>query len=300
MTIPSLFNFLVGDASTKKVDQDLIGQFAKEAASCFLGPEKAPLKDTITKIAQAEKLSPEQVSLVCQGANKVVHDQMFKTAEDKYITFELADPKEIIGHEKTASFEETDMDYYRTPLENKQAPDFQMTKSAGHDGLANMKTYHEKVKMEKLAAKGQRLEDCTILLDGHIESLEQKFVKIARNQLLPYALKDRPSKIYEVAQFCKQAGLSDDMSGNLLGLLVTVMTKQGLLEKSAAGKVDPSLISDNLNVDIRNSSHPLEIVIKTLKEKDGERDALREDVGLVRTQMFGETSPVLGQKVRSL
>ena len=108
-----MFNFL-SEGSGKKASSDLevLKEFGKEAAQGFLGNERVPLNHTIQKTAQIENLTPDHISIVCQQANKAVHEQMFKTAENKYVDFELADPNVIVSNleqklSKTASQKNT-------------------------------------------------------------------------------------------------------------------------------------------------------------------------------------------------
>ena len=308
----SMFSFLIGEAPKKSVDMELIGEFAKEASSAFLGPHSIPLNQSIVKIAKAEGLSPDHVSLLCQETNKQVHAHLFKTAEDKYIDFEIADPSAVVGQlegvqsEKTASaFESSfDVDYAVAPGEDKSVGfDFTVTKTAGHSGLYNNDKLSQKQSQEKLAEARKRVAEDMLIKMAEIESAEKRFIKIARNQLLQYSLQERRDQFPYLAKFCKEAGLGNTRTRELLTLLDTVMVRQGLLEKSADIKADPELISENLNARIINGTHPLQIEIKTIIKKDGEKQLI-EDRGhnLIKDKVdvYGANGSILGQVIKEL
>ncbi len=300
----SMFDFLVGDASAKTVDLELAKEFAKQAASAFLGTSPTSLNDTITKIASVEQLNPDQVQIVCHEANKLVNTELFKTAENKYTDFELADAAIIIGSlegsEKTASVQHFDNDYDLAPDEQKSFADFSLTKTAsgGHAGLADDSKRVSRGKLEKLAFKKQRLEDDIILYNSEVQGLENRFVKIARTQLIPYGLKERRGAFPYITQFCKQAGLSAGRTQELMGLLNTVMERQGLVEKTADMKADANLISDKLNARVVNGTHPLYIVVKTIKDKDDEKKLYQERGNIIKEQMdtYKADGALLGTK----
>jgi len=303
----SMFDFLVGDVPTKVVDLELAKEFAKQAASAYLGQLSTPLNTTISKIASIEKLNPDQVYIVCQEANKIVNNEMFKTAEDNYTDFELADAASILndldGSEKTASAN-LDEDYNLDPHEtNVSFNDFSFSKTAGHAGLADNSRRDRQSAIEKLAMAKQRLEDDIIQYNSELKDLENKFVKVARNQLLPYGLKQRRGAFPYIAHFCKEAGLSNSRTDQLMSYLDAVMVQQGLIEKTADLKADPSLISDKLNARVVNGTHPLYLIVKTIKEKDDEKKLFQDRGNIIKEKMepFESEGAILGTKeIRAL
>jgi hypothetical protein len=297
-----MFSFLVEEAPTTHVDLDLIQDFAKQAASAYLGHGQIPLNQTISKIASVEKLNPDQVGLVCQEANKLVHTQLFKTAEDKYTEFELAKPEEIVssleGAEKTASISVDD--YAIRPNENFN--EFSITKTAGHNGLYIPESVKKKATLEKLAFEQQQIEDAYIQKNTELKELERKFVKIARDELTPYRIDERRKHFSALASFCKSAGVSEDTTKRLMGLLDTVMVRQGLLEKTADVKADPELISDNLDARIINGNHPLYIVVKTIPEVEDKKKLYQERYNWIQEQVQGYNADgaILRQEAKGL
>lgn len=276
----SMFGFLVGEAPTKTTDLELINEFAKQAASAYLGATQTPLNESISKIASVERLGPDQVSLVCQEANKIVNAQLFKTSSSKYVRFDLADAAAILdqGEEKTASVN----DYAFAPREKG---DFTFSKTAGHDGIQIPERFKVQAKMEKLAFDQVRTKEALIVINSEIQRGEREFVKVARNMLLPFPIHERRACFSDIACFCKQAGLDSDQTNRLMGLLNHVMVQQGLLEKSADVKADPDLISDNLNARIVNGTHPLYIIVKTLPEKCEKRKLYEERYNMIQEQL---------------
>lgn len=303
----AMFNFLVEEAPKKVVDLDLVNDWAKEAAAAFLGSDKAPLNHTIQKIAQVEQLTPEMINLLCQETNKTVHGRLFKTAEDKYVNFELANASGIVGDmDKTASVksdqeQNLDQDYGLAPDE-KFSHDFAFSKTAGHVGYEPSQKHKNTAALEKLAFNKKLIEDDHFVTCSQIKSLEKAFVKTARNQIMVHPLTDREGQLPYVAKFCKEAGLDTKSSENLMHLLGTVMIRQGLLEKTADLKVGPELISDNLNARIVNGNHPLFITVKTLVDKNRRKEALENEHNIIKTKIdcWKGEGAILGQKVKVL
>lgn len=332
-----MFGFLMeGNEHQSGKDLETLKEFAKQAASSFLGQDRVPLNHTIQKTAQVEKLTPDQISILCQEANKSVHEHMFKTAENKYVDFEIADPEVIVSEidtklsktasannldavfsqelsrlEKSASVESSEIDDFSfAPGEKKSyTSDFSFTKQAGHDGLKVPEEHLKKVAMEKKAQRLKDIEGEMIILNGQIESAEKNFIKEARNMLLPYPAHERANKFELIAQFCKEAGLPKERFEKVASLTEHVMKRQGLLEKKASLKADEQYISDKLDAKVINGDHALIIHIKTLVDKDKRKEALKNEHNLIKTEienrpgtiMDGEgCGAILGQKVKEL
>ena len=281
----SMFNFLVNDASSNSMSLDVLHDFAKQAAHEYMASHQTPLNESISKIASTENLSPEHVAIVCQEANKLVHTELFKTAEDKYTVFDIAKPEEIISNlentEKVASFE-TD-DYDLGPDEGQN--DFSLCKTAGHSGFSKSELSQKKEKLEKLAFQKQEIADQYYQVHTELEKLENQFVKIARNMLLPYRIDQRRDNYSTIATFCKKAGVDESTTSRLINLLDKVMESQGLIEKTADSKVSPDLISENLNVRIINGDHPLYVVVKTIPEVRDKMKLYQERYNWIQEQV---------------
>lgn len=287
----SMFGYLATGSPVKSVDLQLVQEFAKQAASAFLGETNAPLNDTITKIAASEKLGQDQIELICQEANKLVNTSLFNSSVNKYTQFELADSSVILGGtEKVAHaealHENLANDYRFSPKEDKAYfTGFTLTKTAGHDGMKVPKKFAVRAGREKVAQMAERLKDDIITYDFLRRGLEKQFVKTARNYLLPYGLKARRDLFPYISKFCKEAGLSTTSTSNLMSLLNNVMVGQGFIEKAADIKADPELISDNLDARIVNGTHPLYIIVKTIKDADDNKKLFSDRYNIIKDSM---------------
>jgi hypothetical protein len=298
----SMFNFLVNESSGNKPDLDILQEFAKQAAHAYLSMEKVALNDSISKIAQVETLSPNEIAIICQESNKLVHTELFKEGSDKYTIFDLAKPEQIISGleagEKTASAK---VDDYSNPP-SKGEDDFVVCKTAGHSGFCKTASTQKKEKLEKLAAERQRIKDDYYGINTELENLETKFVKIARNMLLPYNIDERQKYFPAIYSFCKKSGVSNKTSQRLVSLLSQVMEKQGLLNKVADMKAGDDLISDNLNARVINGDHPLYVVVKTIPEVEDKKKLYQERHNIIqeRINVCGADGAILGQHGKML
>lgn len=307
----SMFNFLFGNNNPKsKSDLDYLNELSKQATYAYFGKEQVPLHLSITKTAKLEKLTPEQIEIVCQGANKQVHAQMFKTASNKYTTFDLADSKKIVeeleGTSKTANYKggmdaenSFDTDYNLKPYEKvaSVSSDFSIcglvTKTDNSPRVEAIKkaAFSEKVKLAQ-----SKVADQIIATNNKIKTADLSFVKIARNMLLPYRIDARPNEMKKIAYVCIREGLGKEKTAKLLNSTKLVMEKQGLLEKRADLKVDESLISSALEssgVKVINGNHPLIITIKTIVDEGARKRDLESKYNQIQTEVqnYGGCQP---------
>lgn len=103
------------------INADRFKKLADAVASDFV-TQSIPLNTSIHKLAQSTDMTHEQIRRLCEATNNATFSQVFqakgKTAEDRIVEFDVADPDKIIGsiikdaapvHEKTAALYE-----YRT------------------------------------------------------------------------------------------------------------------------------------------------------------------------------------------
>ena len=178
-------------------------ELASQASQEFL--EKGiELTDSIVKIAELNSLTPGQIGQVCQQANVLIYEHLFKTAEDKTFQFPLADSKKVVEQltpeTETITPANELIDYLTDPPAVKVAKtteDYML--AFGVSEMSNEPQVHEKVaQAEKLrvnieSAKGE-IERKIIDNNHGIEQARQK-----------------------VAHEMKQVILSDD-DGRLSGL----------------------------------------------------------------------------------
>ena len=76
------------------IEMNNLDYLAKEAADQFI-QNNIPLNESIIKIAENSALNPEEINRVVENANNSVYLALFKTADDKYIEFPVADSEKI-------------------------------------------------------------------------------------------------------------------------------------------------------------------------------------------------------------
>ncbi len=86
----------------------------KEASRDYL-TRAIPLNESITKIAEHNALNREQINRVVESANTSTYLALFKTAEDKYIEFPVADSEKIAEMSEHKVLETETLDDYATP-----------------------------------------------------------------------------------------------------------------------------------------------------------------------------------------
>ncbi len=295
-----MFRYLVNDVPKSSTDLELLGEYAKYAASAYLGADKVPLNDSITKLAQVNNLGPPQVSIVCQEANKEVHSIMFDRSAEKYTSFDLADPSVVLGGAGSVKTASAGSDYYQSPKEHIAPKDFDFFGGSGHSGLRDNSKFVKQASLEKLAEEAKQLFRDKVLLEDHIEYLEKQFVKTARNHLTQYRIDERRSQYPYLAKFTKIAGMSDEDTNHLMDLLDHVMVRQGLIEKTADQKADASLVDWDMDARVINGNHPLEMVIKTIVDKKNQHKLIEDRQNIIKDNLdnsgYDADGSVLGTK----
>ncbi len=81
---------------SKLVHPSKFTEIASQASQEFL-EKGTELTDSIAKVAELNNLTPGQIGQVCQQANVLTYEHLFKTAKDKTFQFPLADSKKVIG-----------------------------------------------------------------------------------------------------------------------------------------------------------------------------------------------------------
>lgn len=287
MSDTSMFNFLLEEAHDNNLDLNTLVEFGKEASNALVGVGKVPLNETIVKTASSHNLNDDQIKLVCQEANKSAHRDLFKTAEDKYVVFDVADFHEVKDlvdgvTEKTASFNGIDMDYVSSPGEDKKYRDFSFQKTAGHDGLWDNTKVLDRRSIEKLAMQKQELEDQFLLKTAALQSKEKEFIKESKMILLNVPFSHREEGLGGLATFCKQAGLDNPRISDLVTKVANSLVNSGYLNKNASVDVTEAIKgADGADV---NTSHSLYKTVETIKKYDKERaDLKRGASNLVQT-----------------
>lgn len=274
----SMFDFLFEEAPKRtSLDMETLVEFGKEASNALIGVNQCPLNETITKIAKIHDLNKDQIELVCQEANKATHKGMFKSASEKYVTFDLADFNTVDDMiegvtEKVASSNSIDMDYVSAPGEAESYRDYELNKDVGHNGLWNMEKRASRQKIERAKVQEDDLKDIYIIKTAGLESKEEEFLKLASAQVINETFSYRPQMVLAIADFCKQANMKNKRASNLLVKLSSRMVDGGWIAKEAMDDLTAEYTSDKVKGMQVNDSHPLVKVIKTIKDFDRDRD----------------------------
>lgn len=105
--------------------------FAKQAATDYLKDGKS-LTESITKIASDNGLNREQIRRVVEAANTDTYISLHNKSNDKYISFETADPlvieENVTGTKVAEASVVDDSDYYDAPA--YEAPTYEAVKVA--------------------------------------------------------------------------------------------------------------------------------------------------------------------------
>ncbi len=215
-----------------------------EAVADDLIQSKIPLNDSIKKLASAHDLNQEQVGRLCEATNNVTFNKMFqsrdKTAEDRIIDFDIANPKAILSESiKEASVYEEDpgaaisLSEFR-PLRDSVGHSFE---KAAEDAVAlaaeptvsrekaerTARKTHAYLKNEKIAAE-MLYEDALVNVRNQFKRLYadltfDKFEKQAAALYKDAAVKPLtdlrrllrlPEVTYDFARLEKTAGVVDD------------------------------------------------------------------------------------------
>lgn len=305
-----MFDLDFTSAGAPKVSMDHYREWAGEIANSYFNANAEPTS-TLKKIAQVEELTPHQIEVLAAEANKLIHQQKFASADEKYFAanFPLADAKEVIKACQIDGGEVKVAAEFMVPQVSDQGPDaFDMfgvedvpmdkTASVRH----NLKTAH--VKLQHLK---QKLDD-KLLMQKHANIInEKKFLKEARQSMLEES--NTPARAEVLRQFdlfIKSAGF--EQGRPLLAKLAYVLAREGKLEpsfakkaiayymdKTADEKAPPELISENLPAKIINGKHPLYITLKTIA--DGEAEALRYEN---QCSLVDDKLRMVEQKIRAL
>lgn len=302
------------------VDMDKIREWGGEICSSYFNAGAVPT-DTLTKIARSESLTPDHIQVLAAEANKAIHNAKYANMKEKYhaADFPLADAKTAIcalqvdgGNTQTkiaAVFQPPKMD----------GPELDLYKAFGIDKPGPMDktagvTRNLKVAGEKLSLMKQKVDDKIILTKEAAASSEVKFLKMARQAVLEGGsnFSERMKVIGTLGHFAKIAAgdgeLPKKASSRVMAKLCYAMGKEGMITpsqsreameyymgKTADQKAPAALISENLQAQVINGTHPLYITLKTIC--DNEAEVLRHEG---QSKLIAEKAKILGQKVRAL
>jgi hypothetical protein len=261
--------------------------FAKEASERYV-QHGVSLNEAIAKIAEQHELNPMQIRRVVEIANHDVQGSLYKGAEDKSFTFELADATRVIQtvqgtNTKVASFDV--IEAALTPPRCRESivkmaseivasdPDLGLKKFAEvHDNLETIGESIQVFRRDLIIKKAS--------VDAEIDGVLTKIAGMAKDHII--------LNNGRLSDFLKYACHYDsDMAKAWKGIFEYIRADMMKL----GAPVDKSLISDNLeipngNLEIINGSHQLAIYLDTIKNKISEEDRMAKRIRLMDT--FGD------------
>lgn len=285
------FSYLLSDQKTQhtKVAVDRLDLLAKVAAKRYL-EERAPLNDTIRKIAVENDLNSNQIERVCEMANIATHRVLWdKTAQKESVAFPLADAKtivKVIGKEpqdhddpegpKVTCPKMLDSDYAGPP--KGIPPSGPSTQSLfGADPHAVHNGLHEEpenkriiIILQKKAGERKTLASEIIYKGMQLESLEKCAYQAVKQAVLGGATF---RQLYVAAAGVELDKLAEEyFPGWEQRLIAEAHGSMRLrLEKMAISKAPEDLISEHMgNVSVINGAHPVLISLDTVQRKTGE------------------------------
>jgi len=296
-----MFSFDTTDLKTPKLSMEHVKELANVVANDYFNAGMMPTA-SLTKIAQSEELTPEQIKLIATEANKAIHQAKFAAADEKYFAaeFPLADAAEVIKSVQADGGSQKVAAVFVEPKISVQGPDpFQMF---GVEPETMDKTAEVRHGLKTAAIKNEflseKLRDAAYMAKVAALETERGFIKQARQHALEGSNSvERLQTIGAIAYAAKTAGLAG-VGFPALAKLAYVMGKEGMLEprhtklamdyllsKEADQKAPVELISENLACQVVNGQHPLLITLKTLKDHHHQDARYRDNQGLVDDQL---------------
>lgn len=282
-------------------------EWAGEVANDYLKGGITP-NTTIEKIAKLEELKPFEIETLAAESNKMIHQVKFASADVKYhaANFPLADAKEIVKN--LQNHEEIKVAHFVAPEKIDMGPDaYEMfgVQPEEMDKTASVK-HEAKNAAEKTELLMSKLADEKIDLASQLETAQHTFIKQARQYCLQADNSSERMKVIGLLDHFTKCAESKQ-GKQLLNKLAHVLAKEGKLEfrhqkiaseyfeKEADCKAPQELISENLDAQIVNGSHPLYITLQTVDNVASQFQRCEERHGLVEDRLR-----ILKQKIRAL
>jgi hypothetical protein len=285
--------------------KEVLHGLAKLASDAFLGKNKTPLNDSITKIAKQEGLNSNQIEIVVAEANRDTWQRTFNEDKKASYDFPIADAPVIIEGLQLKNegnvIKEAAMDYLTPPTKNHHGLDKHASATINLSTLDSEVAERRKTRLEleKRAAKmvqaKEEIERRIYDTKSSRELFERDFVKQARQLIMEEPFSQRGAALEKIAEFVRSA-LEDDLTlgQSLMGKLAHVVKHQGLV-KEADLKAPDQYISKKLPAKVINGRHILYVTLKTIKDKSASLYDLDRQYKLV-----DDSLPLVREKIRAL
>jgi hypothetical protein len=280
-------------------------EWAKEASTGFLEDE-VPMNDTIRGIAEEHSLTPMQIGQVCQQANVMTYERLFKTAEDKKFSFPLADSSKIvvaIKEEPTPEQVEaaSPMDFLLEPPQQKVAHDWKailgVKQISNEPEIARQLAWNEQA-LENIKAAQTEIRDMQMVNEIKLAELRGAFQAMVRQSVMEAEVTPLDA-LTKVAQACSLA--FGDSIKRKLAVAEVVKVASSLVESGMLGRkvqlqmqklaeaVQQDLISTKMDsgsapedkVTVVNGNHPIIMSVNQLVDQVSEEDRLKEGLHML-------------------
>jgi hypothetical protein len=257
---------------------------AKQASESFV-KEGTSLNDAVSSLADRYELNPLQIRRVVEMANHDVQQSLYKNANDKTFTFDLADADAIIKK-------------LQSPAVVKVAFESVMAASSGKfEGLAKTASEESpRIRDEEGSFRDHRfdidkvaqhvshflreLELRKMVVSGEIEDSMNKIARMAKDHIIA-----NNGMLSDLLKFacCKDPEFSEGWK------TIFESIKDDLMKFGAP--VDKALLLDSLEIpdgtlEVINGGHTLAVELDTLKNKISEEDRVSQKLRLMDT--FGD------------
>ena len=271
---PQPFSYLMEKHAS--LAPEALEALAKTATKRYV-EQRAPLNETIQKLADERDLNSHQIERVCEMANLATHQALWPGAREKEkIAFALADAKRVKAKKVDAHpGGAVEADYAGPPTGipasgPSLAALLGVDPAGGHQGLHGPSEKQRLIiVLQKKANEKRRLQDQVLVAGMEAETAE----KLAYSAVKQEVLGGTPMR--QILRAAAAGGLGK-VAAELLPTFEQrlVEESQGTtragLEKNAISKAPADLISDNLGATtIVNGAHPVLISLDTVQKKNG-------------------------------
>jgi len=295
----------------QKVTLDHLREWSNSIAASYLNAGVSPTT-SLTKIAQSEELTPDQIKDLAGRANQVIHQHKYAAAKEKYAAadFPHADARTAIASLQTGGATKLAYSMPAPICDDGGFDTYAMwgIKPDNTDQLIKKASLKHEMKAAhlKLANMKSKTDDQEFLTKVAADAAEAKFVKLARQYALSDSSSaDRMKTLGGISHFAKCAGLDARRPLAKLayvlggeGKLTPAHTKLALqyfLSKEADCKAPQELISEWLPARVVNGEHPLYITLKTFHDHQARMADHRG-----RSSLVDDRLQILSQRIRAL
>jgi hypothetical protein len=227
--------------------------FGKVASSSFLD-NSVPLNKGIQKIAGENSLNRQQINRVVESANVETYLAMMKTAESKYVNFDLADSNAIAGDLEMPKIASVITDDYSAHVANMHVETEEVEKTASAEEETEIVRPQAELRKEAEDLRGtvQFLQDA--IYEAHA-SLDEDYMKlghIVSQHVLSGENFNEAAYVIKRASLDQDNVIADSIKNDLTDSMPLVdfeaeFTPQGLLQTNTSLYKTAKRVGDSLH-----------------------------------------------------